>query len=358
MKLQREFSQKTLQKEIGVRADPRMVNRLAARLVGPNTTSSIHHPHHSVIDAEQHTSTDINTAVPPGSSAAASMWASIEGNKQQPMKETPGHRTGAAGVSIWEPKIHAKVGSVLLNLLMETALVSSEEGQIFPAFEHGYIALKGRKGQKNGATKKQGVMQLHPSVITLLEDSHTLRELIKPRYLPMVVPPLPWTKERVRLFDSGGAQGGYLKLQSQFMRTRGSFMQPDVLRRADLSQVFEALNFLGSVPWRINDRVLKVVEQVWAQGGGLAEIPRVNHHVIPDEPERTADITDEAYENMLNAHNNICRKLSAKNNDLRSLQADMCIKLRIAQDFRAEQQIYFPLNLGAYCILYILHTTG
>lgn len=168
-------------------------------------------------------------------------------------------------------------------------------------------------------------MELHPTVVALLEDSHSVREMMKPRYLPMVVPPLPWCKERERLFDSGSAHGGYLKLQSQFMcvkfiylnnnllkififkieytlanmlntrRTRGSFMQPDVLRRANLDKVFESLNFLGSVPWKINTSILEVVEQVWAQGGGIAEIPRIQNHVLPPEPTQRTNQSDEEY---------------------------------------------------------------
>jgi len=127
-------------------------------------------------------------------------------------------------------------------------------------------------------------------------------------------------------------------------------MQPDVLRRADLTQVFDSLNFLGSVPWQINDPVLKVVEQVWAAGGGVAEIPRRSKYILPGEPDRTPDMDEEAYEKELKKHRNITRKLSAKNNDLKSLQADMSIKLRIAQDFRSEEDIYFPLNLGGWLV--------
>jgi len=98
---------------------------------------------------------------------------------------------------------------------MATALVRTEEGETFPAFEHTYADVF-KHGAKS-KNKKQGVMQLHPLVVDMLEDSHALREMMKPRYLPMVVPPLPWCKDRDRLFDPGNAQGGYLKLQSQFM---------------------------------------------------------------------------------------------------------------------------------------------
>lgn len=38
-------------------------------------------------------------------------------------------------------------------------------------------------------------------------------------------------------------------------------------------QVYEALNALGSVGWRVNNEILEVVEEAWAAGGGVAELP-------------------------------------------------------------------------------------
>ena len=40
--------------------------------------------------------------------------------------------------------VFVKVGSVLLQLLMESANVTTPEGEVFPAFEHGYQTMSGR----------------------------------------------------------------------------------------------------------------------------------------------------------------------------------------------------------------------
>ena len=74
----------------------------------------------------------------------------------------------------------------------------------------------------------------------------------------------PWTS----VYD-----GGYLSVQSLVMRARGSVYQVESLKRADLTHVFDALNTLGSLPWKINKRLLKVIESIWSSGGGVAEIP-------------------------------------------------------------------------------------
>ena len=42
-----------------------------------------------------------------------------------------------------------------------------------------------------------------------------------------------------------------------------------------IAQAYDALNFLGSVPWRINKNALKVVSAAWERGGEMAGlIPR------------------------------------------------------------------------------------
>jgi DNA-directed RNA polymerase len=41
-----------------------------------------------------------------------------------------------------------------------------------------------------------------------------------------------------------------------------------------LKRLFGVLNYLGSIPWKINTKVLKVVEDIWSEGGGVGEIPK------------------------------------------------------------------------------------
>ncbi len=60
----------------------------------------------------------------------------------------------------------------MLDMLMETALVKTPLGETFPAFEHTYVSMKGRGSDRGGATKKQGVMKLHPFVRTRARAPH------------------------------------------------------------------------------------------------------------------------------------------------------------------------------------------
>lgn len=58
------------------------------------------------------------------------------------------------------------------------------------------------------------------------------------------------------------------------MRYNNAFMQERALRYADLTRLSEVLDQISQTPWRINQKVLEVVEAVWEEGGGIAEIPK------------------------------------------------------------------------------------
>ena len=42
---------------------------------------------------------------------------------------------------------------------------------------------------------------------------------------------------------------------------------------ANLLRIFSVLDAINETPWRINKKVLNVVEQIWDQGGNKGEIP-------------------------------------------------------------------------------------
>lgn len=56
------------------------------------------------------------------------------------------------------------------------------------------------------------------------------------------------------------------------------------LNRVDLSNMCHVLDVLGSVKWRLNRKILEMIEYVWSIGGGLGEVPKkFNERVITPE---------------------------------------------------------------------------
>lgn len=97
-----------------------------------------------------------------------------------------------------------------------------------------------------------------------LDKLHDLNLQLE-RSLPMIYKPAPWQSY---LF------GGYYLKQTKMARFLPQFKLPiKHYQQNDLSQITSTLNNIGDVRWRLNKKVVEMIEFVWASGGGQAEIP-------------------------------------------------------------------------------------
>ncbi|KAI0087670.1 DNA/RNA polymerase [Irpex rosettiformis] len=182
--------------------------------------------------------------------------------------------------SEWSQTIRVRVGSFLVDALMDVATVTrtavdrrtgekvSEEQ---PAFYHAYEYIRGHK---------LGIIKLNP-VVSDRMAKESLREALHPRHLPMLVQPKRWISYN---------DGGYLYNKAPVMRYKDSQEQLTYLKEAsnlgNLELFYAALDVLGSTPWKINREIFDVVLQVWNSGERLGKIPpTVLEDPEPEKPE-------------------------------------------------------------------------
>lgn len=145
----------------------------------------------------------------------------------------------------------------------------------------------------------------------------------------MIYKPMPWKNYRI---------GCYYLRQTPFSKIPMDHIKTCKLyEHNNISSVIKCLDLLGQVKWRINQKVLDVVEYIWSTGGGLGEIPqRYNDRVITRNIiKETKNFTDKL--KLL--------KESQHNRELHSLRCDFMIKLTIARNFAKCKEIYFPHNI-------------
>ena len=65
---------------------------------------------------------------------------------------------------------------------------------------------------------------------------------------------------------------------------------------ADLSTVFDGLNSLGRVPWRINKKVFEAAKKCWEMQEVLGDIPSQQDLDVPPMPVPPERIAEELYE--------------------------------------------------------------
>ncbi|KAK5784403.1 DNA-directed RNA polymerase 2B, chloroplastic/mitochondrial-like isoform X1 [Gossypium arboreum] len=243
----------------------------------------------------------------------------------------------------WGQDAKAKVGCHLIELLMRTAYIQPPADQladtppdIRPAFLHSFKTVV-KENKKTG--RRYGVIECDPLVRKGLE--RTARHMVIP-YMPMLVPPVKWT---------GYDRGAYLFLPSYIMRTHGAKQQREAVKRTptnQLEQVFEALDTLGYTKWRINKRVLNVVDRIWTSGGRLADMVDRNDVPFPEKP----DTEDEA---LLRKWKWKVRSVKKENRERHSQRCDIELKLAVARRMKDEEGFYYPHNLDFRGRAYPMH---
>ena len=92
-----------------------------------------------------------------------------------------------------------------------------------------------------------------------------------------------------------------------------------------MSKMCQVLDILGQVKWRINRRILEIIEYVWSIGGGLGEIPkRFNERQITPEMIKLANVREKL--KLLKEHQ--------KNRESHALRCEFLLRLSIAMSFK------------------------
>ncbi|CAI8584735.1 unnamed protein product [Vicia faba] len=244
----------------------------------------------------------------------------------------------------WGQEAQVKVGSRLIQLLIETAYLQPPANQfgdggppdIYPAFKH---ALKTISGDSGNGSRRYGVIECDPMIQKGLEK--TARHMVIP-YMPMLVPPNQWT---------GYDKGAYLFLPSYVMRIHGAKQQREAVKRATKNQlgpIFKALNTLGDTKWRVNKSVLGVIDQIWANGGRLADLVDRDDLPLPEEP-NTED------EEEIRKWKWKVKAVKKDNNERHSQRCDIELKLAVARKMKEEEGFYYPHNLDFRGRAYPMH---
>eukprot|EP01133_Synstelium_polycarpum_P018059 gene18059-21571_t len=218
-----------------------------------------------------------------------------------------------------------KIGGFLLRAIMEACIIPkySTEGcsEMIPAFFYDY---------KYTARGKTGYVVVHQSILKQIDEGHILQEAMNANLLPMVIKPNPWTSP---------TDGCYLQYPVFIMRTHGSKQQISSLSNADLDNIYEGLNALGEVPWKINKKLLTILLAAWEKGDPIGDIPGRYDYEKPEAPEDILTSMKSRRE-----HTRKLNKIKQMNADLHSMRCDTLYKLNVGQQFQ-DLTFYFPHNV-------------
>eukprot|EP00271_Cylindrocystis_brebissonii_P001758 TRINITY_DN1202_c0_g1_i1.p1 TRINITY_DN1202_c0_g1~~TRINITY_DN1202_c0_g1_i1.p1 ORF type:complete len:1526 (+),score=314.63 TRINITY_DN1202_c0_g1_i1:354-4931(+) len=289
----------------------------------------------------------------------------------------------------WDSKTVVQVGTMLIQLLMETAMVPStigkqatkklekklvdtygKEGAILVA-ESDRVAERGTGGAEQKAewsqeggeertfailhdyayiqkNRKYGCVCCTPEVRAIIDEAAERDFVPNMPYMPMVIKPRRW---------KGHNKGAFLCLPSSVMRTHGAREQRLALKQhgEHMKPVYKALDVLGRTAWRVNKPVASVLQQLWDEGGNVGGLvnqkKEVNGLLPKEEASRLKEANVEEYKAYLKKR----RKIEKLNAERHSLTADMNLKLQVVKQCWDEDSFYYPHNLDFRGRAYPMH---
>lgn len=162
-----------------------------------------------------------------------------------------------------------------------------------------------------------------------LDKQHARCELLSPITLPMLCRPRRWRSP---------TYGGFLTPRhgNRLVKQRNVAYHVE-LRNIEMPLVYESVNHIQETRWKINERVLEVIEQVWDTGGNLGGLPLRHDEPVPPKP---VDI--DTNEEAKTAWKREAAQTYSENADRVSSRISLQQGLWVARKFATEDAIYYP----------------
>lgn len=235
----------------------------------------------------------------------------------------------------WPWPVRCDVGRTLFKILLENIkidanLLDQKTGQV------NYAPVVYSLFRKRDSISREEIRP-HPVFSQLMHEAKLDTMKFKTNEVPMVCPPMPWTSA-----DSGG----YLQSHTILLRLPPQFShQNELINEIPSEQLYpplDSINQLGSIPWRVDNRILDLAIKVFNYGGDeKLDVPLTPDHMVTDEHLRYRGISRGKFEQMRNVKDN---KYQQRQNELLSMYTDTLYKLSLANHFR-DRAFWLPTNL-------------
>ena len=222
---------------------------------------------------------------------------------------------------VWARRVCTMLGNAMIWKLVDAATLEADPGRHIPCFIVKPVYQDG---------KGLNYLTLTDHAQRLIADAQILRSGMRPRFAPMVVPPLPWGREGEKI-----TEGGHYRLRTPFV-VRTSRSLRERMRIAPMEQVFNAVNALSETQWQVDPFIKDTISKVLDQGGGVAGIPRADPIPLPPKPTNL----DEA-----KVWSREAAQIYEANRKAYSSRNDLLLALNLADRLVASPVIWFPHQL-------------
>lgn len=190
--------------------------------------------------------------------------------------------------------------------------------------------------------KLQSVIRPTEAVARWMEETRENASALSPAYLPMVIKPEPWNSP-----FGGGYVSPTLRPLTIVKTPNRAYLEELASLPNQLKPIYEAVNALQEVPWRVNASVLEVMHRLWQQGATVAGLPQrdetpIEPYPFPDTPKE--DLSEDQKE-QLTAWKRQATVIHGHNAKIRSKRIQIARTLGVADKFSQYEEIFFPHTL-------------
>ena len=243
----------------------------------------------------------------------------------------------------WPTKDRVHLGSTLINLI---------------AVNTGYIKVEKKYLGKNNTPI---FVTATPKTLEWIEEKLAKTSVLQPSFYPTIIEPQKW----VHPF-----RGGYhspLIRQMTLIKTRNQNYLSELSNKVDeMKPVYESTNALQDTGWRINNKVLQVLETMYSQNQMVGKIPPKYNL---DKPAKPTNLQGKEFEEWLKNNKSAwvdwkrrAERVEDFNHSITSKRLQMNKILELAKARQNEPEIFFPHQLDfrgrAYPIPMFLNPQG
>jgi len=195
-----------------------------------------------------------------------------------------------------------------------------------------------------GMVKRQDnlALEMKPEHREWIEEECRRSEWLSPMYLPMVIPPQPWSTPK-----AGGYWSGRARRLTLVKSNNRAYLEE--LGNQDMPEVYTAVNALQNTAWAVNRKVLAVMEELCDNHSTLAIIPQFDDQPLPEKPlwlvegMKKENMTEDQLAQFI-AWKGECARIHEENNTMTSKRISFSRMLWVANKFK-DREFYYPHQL-------------
>ena len=213
----------------------------------------------------------------------------------------------------------------------------------------GIVEAHQRRESKTMNTHR---LRFTPEIDEWMRKYNGAAALTRPFLLPTLIPPKPWTQPRDSAYYSTAVRGGNLV-------TKPFPGQLEALEAATLAgtmaPVYKGINGILSTGWRVNKRVLAVMQAAWDKGLAGLPLPPREPMVKPAVPQAVKDA--EKGSQVRKDWRTLMRDWHLQDQREKNHRFEFQRALAVAEENADEAAIYFPHRLDFRGRVYAAGTT-